>query len=182
MPVFPLSWLLSVGAADELPLHLQLQECRWSRRLQAQGHSHYGHTKTSCSGRAYACVPVWDFGLEALLTTAPAATRGSQPQAARLPFLCTEHSTNLFQCVHGRRGVYLVYSGKSRTFPRNYNAWKYCWLRHREENVQTWLAYDALTCSFCLGPTSASFLEDCSLMGEMMAKGPAVRSMEWLTG
>lgn len=43
------------------------------------------------------------------------------------------------------------------------------------------LAYDALTCSFCLlGPMCASFLEDCSLMGEMMAKGPAVRSMEWL--
>lgn len=38
-----------------------------------------GHTKTSCSGRACACVPVWDVGLEALLPTAPSEIQGCQP-------------------------------------------------------------------------------------------------------
>lgn len=142
-----------------------------------------GHTETSCSGRASACGPHWDVGLGALLTTAPLKSRVPSLRQHACLLLCTEPSTNLFQWMHGRRGIYLVYLGKSQTFPRNYNAWKYCWLRYREEYVQTWLAYDALACSFCLlGPMCASLLKDCSLTGEMMAKGPAVRSMEWLSG
>lgn len=60
------------------------------------------------------------------------------------------------------------------SFPRNYNAWKYCWLRCRKENVQTGLACDAWTCSLCpLGSTCASFLEDCSLYGRDDGQGPS---------
>lgn len=82
-------------------------------------------------------------------------------------------STYLFQCMHGRRGLYLIYSGKSQAFPRTCNAWKCRWLRCREESVQTGLARDALTCSLCpLGPTCASFLEDCSLHGRDGGQGP----------
>lgn len=76
-----------------------------------------------------------------------------------------------------------LFSGKSQSFPRNCNTWKYCWLRCSEGNVQTGLASDALTCSLCpLGRMCASFLEDCFSTGEMMAKGPVGRCTEWLAG
>lgn len=100
---------------------------------------------------------VWDLvvgSLEALLIAAPSENQGSQPPAA--------YSTYVFQYMCGRHAVYLVYSGKLQDFPRNYNSWKQCRLRCREENVQTRLAH-AFTCSLCpLGPTCAFFLEDWS--------------------
>lgn len=158
--------------------------CSSSSR-RADGAGGYKHRATLCGPhqsilprQSPACVPGWDVGLEALLTTAPSEMRGAQPQAGCLG---SAQSTALAFSSVCMADVAFIYLGQSQTFPRN--AWKYCWLKHREEYVQTWLACDALTCSFfLLGPTCASFLEDCSLMGEMMAKGPAVRSMEWLSG
>lgn len=133
--VFPGSRLLSVEAAHELSLYLQLQEHRGSRGHTAQGHTHYRSHQNLLHS---ACVPVRDIGLGALLSTAPLRARVPSLGQHSCLLPCTEHSTDLFQCMHGRRGIYLVYLEESQTFPRNYNAWKYCWLRHREEYVQTW--------------------------------------------
>lgn len=84
--VFPRSQLLSVEAADELSLYLQLQEHRGSRRLQAQGCTHYGPHRnlllrqSLCLRASLGC---WAGGSA---YHSSSEIQGSQPQAACLPF------------------------------------------------------------------------------------------------
>lgn len=86
----------------------------------------------------------------------------SFPASGSMPVFCSaQHIAPTFSsmCTAAAAFIWFIL-GSHKLFPRTYNARKDCWLRCREENVQSGLARDALTWSLCsLGP----FLADCFL-------------------
>lgn len=56
------------------------------------------------------------------LSQPPGKTRDPSLRQYACVLLRAVYSPCLVWCMHGRRGVYLIYSGKSQAFPRNFNA------------------------------------------------------------